>query len=173
MKCPNCGKELKENNYLYSCENCDLKFWKRVFNREMTDAEMEQLLNEGKLPYLNGFKKKDGSSFGARLKLDDDFKVIPYWEPGDGVDPELKCPICGKPMKQNSKGLSCTGWKEGCNMTIWNSWNGYTLTDSDKKALIKGEEIGPVEVTGKYGDYKAKLKLNDEHKIVAIREKNK
>ncbi len=29
------------------------------------------------------------------------------------------CPLCGKPIQENSKAFGCSGWREGCHFTLW------------------------------------------------------
>ena len=29
------------------------------------------------------------------------------------------CPLCGKPIQENSRAFGCSGWKEGCAFTLW------------------------------------------------------
>ena len=31
----------------------------------------------------------------------------------------LKCPLCGKPIQENSKAFGCSAWREGCRFTLW------------------------------------------------------
>jgi len=40
--------------------------------------------------------------------------------------PGVKCPLCGKPVQQNSKAFGCSAWREGCHFTLW------------KNALVRG-----------------------------------
>ena len=30
-----------------------------------------------------------------------------------------KCPLCGKPVQENTKAFGCSGWREGCHFTLW------------------------------------------------------
>ena len=30
-----------------------------------------------------------------------------------------KCPLCGKPVQENSKAFGCSAWRDGCRFTIW------------------------------------------------------
>jgi len=43
---------------------------------------------------------------------------------------EASCPLCGKPIQENSKAFGCSAWRDGCPFTIW------------KNALVRGG--GPV-----------------------------
>ena len=29
------------------------------------------------------------------------------------------CPLCGKPVQENTKAFGCSGWREGCRFTLW------------------------------------------------------
>ena len=32
---------------------------------------------------------------------------------------QAKCPLCGKPVQENSKAFGCSDWKNGCHFTLW------------------------------------------------------
>lgn len=170
MKCPKCGKELKKNQWNgYECKKeCGFRIYNPTFGRKMTDEELEVLLKDKKTPYLNGFVNKDGKEFSARLKLDEEYKIVPYWEAGDGQDNSLKCPKCGKPIRKNSKAWGCSGWKEGCDFTIWNTVAGHILTDKEKEDLInKGATSLIKGFKSKAGkEFEAKLKFDENHKVI-------
>ena len=167
MKCPKCGKEMKKNQWGgYECDKaCGFKLFNPMYGRKMSDSELSILCTEGKLPYMNGFKKKDGTIYSARLKFDNEYKVVLYWEQGDG---ELKCPKCGRPLKKGSKALGCTGWQEGCDFVIWNTIAEHVLTDKEKEDLVnKGLTNLIRDFKAKSGKtFNAKLKLNENKKIV-------
>lgn len=46
------------------------------------------------------------------------------------------CPICGKPVFENAKAYSCSGWKDGCKFTIWKTIAGKKLTDKQISDLL-------------------------------------
>lgn len=71
------------------------------------------------------------------------------------------CPICGKPLKMQSWGLGCTGYKEGCKFSINGVIAGKKLTESQIKALIENGETNTIKgFKGKSGKkFDAKLKL--------------
>ena len=33
--------------------------------------------------------------------------------------PGAACPLCGKPVTENSKAFGCSAWREGCHFTLW------------------------------------------------------
>lgn len=176
MNCPKCGKPLTriDARGIYKCDDCDLIFWQRIFKKYLDDSELETLLTEGSLPYMEGFEKKDGTTFGARLKLDENYKVVPYWEPGDGQDPTLKCPKCGKPIRKTSKAWGCSGWQEGCDFTIWNVIAGHILIDEEKKALINGEKTDLISdfISKKGHMFPGKLVLDEDKKVVFVKKED-
>ena len=30
-----------------------------------------------------------------------------------------KCPLCGRPVQENSRAFGCSAWREGCHFTLW------------------------------------------------------
>lgn len=79
-----------------------------------------------------------------------------------------KCPLCGKPIRENPKSYGCTGWKEGCKFNLWKTVAGKTLTQKQIQKLlndgITNEIKGFKSKAGKSFD--AKLKLSADCKSV-------
>lgn len=82
------------------------------------------------------------------------------------------CPRCGKPVIEGQKGFGCSGYKEGCNFTIWKTgkYGGHkVLGDSGKtvtvsmaeKLLSKGKVLAKGLVSAKGTKYDAWLCLTD------------
>lgn len=75
-----------------------------------------------------------------------------------------KCPICGKPLKKQSWGVGCTGYKEGCKFSINGVIAGKKLTESNLKSLLEKGETGLIKgfksKSGKIFDAKLKLEKN-------------
>lgn len=75
------------------------------------------------------------------------------------------CPKCKKPIYENSKAYSCSGFKEGCKTTVWK--NGLeklgkkTITKNEAAKLLSGKVI-KVSLKSKKGSYKAEVKHNLE-----------
>ena len=82
----------------------------------------------------------------------------------------MNCPVCGKKLIQTEKALRCSGWKEGCEFTVWNTIAGHVLTEQEKEDLIKGEIIGEIrDFRSKAGKpFSARLKLDEEGKAVFV-----
>ncbi|HHU01899.1 MAG TPA: DNA topoisomerase 3 [Christensenellaceae bacterium] len=59
----------------------------------------------------------------------------------------VNCPICGSPIRENSKAFGCSAWKKGCSFTLWKNClekaGGPTLNENIVTMLIKeGKVIG-------------------------------
>ena len=59
----------------------------------------------------------------------------------------VNCPICGSPIRENSKAFGCSAWKKGCNFTLWKNClervGGPTLNEKIVTLLIKeGKVVG-------------------------------
>ena len=56
-----------------------------------------------------------------------------------------KCPLCGKPVQENSKAFGCSGWREGCHFTLWKDGlkrgGGPELNEKLVKLLLEKNEV--------------------------------
>ena len=80
--CPLCKKGkivYRENKKeprrsFYGCdrykEGCKFGFSQIIAGKKLTNNNAKELIEKGKTKKINGFKKKDGGSFAAALKLD-------------------------------------------------------------------------------------------------------
>jgi len=77
------------------------------------------------------------------------------------------CPKCGKELRQSERALGCTGYREGCDFTIWNTVAGHRLTDAEKEALVmKGKtELINDFVSKKGTNFSAFLILDENQKV--------
>ena len=72
--CPKCnGKIIKRFNG-YNCENCDFGIGK-ICGIILSKEQFIKLVNDKQTDKIEGFISKNGKSFDAVLKLNDDFKV--------------------------------------------------------------------------------------------------
>lgn len=87
LKCPKCGKPIQKNAKAWGCsgwkDGCDFVIWNTVGGKKLSDKDKEALLNDGETKLIKGFKKKDGSEFSAKLKIDENYKVTMFWDPKD------------------------------------------------------------------------------------------
>ncbi len=78
-KCPKCGNDVVRNRYAYGCKNykeCDFKINSTICGRVISKKNAELLLNNNYTSKIEGFISKNGKEFSAKLKLDDDKKII-------------------------------------------------------------------------------------------------
>ena len=72
--CPTCGSDVIEGPKGYGCvdwkNGCKFVVWKNMGNRTIPKDMVRVLLKEGITPFIQKFKKRDGTRFDARLKLE-------------------------------------------------------------------------------------------------------
>lgn len=78
--CPKCGKPLRKGKAGYFCsgrkDGCDFFLFSKWGQKELTDANIRDLVSGKKTSLIKGFRSKDGKPFSARLKLVDG-KIVP------------------------------------------------------------------------------------------------
>ena len=71
--CPKCQQgQVVDKGKLYGCTHypdCDFALFKTIAGRKLKPAEVKALLTKGQTGQLSGFKKKDGGTFKAGIKL--------------------------------------------------------------------------------------------------------
>lgn len=67
------------------------------------------------------------------------------------------CPFCNKPVYENKKAYSCSGYKEGCKFVIWKTFFGKNITKNDAKDLLNPDK--------KYTTKKKKGFVNKDNKM--------
>lgn len=74
----------------------------------------------------------------------------------------LVCPFCGRVMRKFEKGYSCTGYKSGCQFTIWSEIAGKKLTESQVKAICENGKTNTIKgfKSKASKEFNAKLILN-------------
>ncbi len=78
-KCPLCGSDVVKNRYAYGCrdyQNCKFRVSTQICGRWISKSNVEKLLSEGATSNIEGFISKNGKNFNARLKLDEEKKVV-------------------------------------------------------------------------------------------------
>lgn len=169
--CPKCGKPMRKLSWGWACsgyskddeKSCKFALGYKMAGAELTDKDLESLIVNKKTKYIEGFKTKEGKSYGCFLTLDEQGNLGRTWDTG------FICPKCGKhPVVVGTKGWSCAGWKEGCDFVIWNEFSHKKLTTAEKEQLCRdGRTKNPVKnLVKQNGDkYDSVLVLNDEKKV--------
>lgn len=166
LKCPVCGKDIVNHEWGYGCsgykEGCKFSVSREICKKKLTDKQMQELITAGKTGLIKGFTSKSGKKFDAILCREGEKINFKFPE---RETTSLSCPICGKPLVNNSWGLGCSGYKDsGCRFSISNTICGKKLTDQQMQQLAQGKRTalikGFVSKAGKRFD--AYLKLDGE-----------
>ena len=89
MKCPNCGGNINETDFVFECENvkydkekkenvgsCDFTVFRKVAGKKLSSKTFQKLLG-GETIFVEGLKKKNGEEFDTNLKLDvEEHKIV-------------------------------------------------------------------------------------------------
>ena len=114
--CPRCGSEIREKYKKFECKKCDYKLWKVVASRQWETAEMDELLTNGVIGPVQGFRSKMGRPFAAMVKLN--AEKMPEFDfgnsdaGGEAVDFSEQhtlgpCPKCGASVFEHGMGYVC------------------------------------------------------------------
>lgn len=162
--CPLCGRPVVLRSWGWECstnrtekvdgryqllEGCGLKIFKSKNGHELTEGEVQTLLDGGMTEPVQ-MKTRGGSSWTARLKLAGD---------GDGgkrvevvLDEFGKCPRCGKPVVKRGRIWTCSSnrnekvdgrWEDvaGCGFKLGGKICGRQLGDGEVETLLAQGEI--------------------------------
>lgn len=183
--CPLCGGEIVQTPFGFGCANynkedensCRFSIGKMA-GRDIPEAQIKELLTNGRTGTIRGFKSKTGKKFDARIALSKDAegKVTGLKFDFDDVEqPKLKdakCPLCGGDIVKTPFGYGCANYNKddaehSCRFMI-GKIGGVKLNDSQVRQLLIAKKTdvitGFTSKTGKKFD--APLKLNTEGQIV-------
>lgn len=72
-KCPNCNQgQIQKRGKAYKCTNCDQIFFGNFFKKKLSENQIKEIITNGKTKKKLKLPKKDGGSYEAFLKLEDD-----------------------------------------------------------------------------------------------------
>ena len=76
--CPRCGKQVVFYPKVAKCQNadCGLTLWRTIARKELTDAQLTDLMTKGKTSVIKGFTKSSGETFEAAVMLDKEYKTV-------------------------------------------------------------------------------------------------
>ncbi|MEC8973889.1 MAG: DNA topoisomerase, partial [Verrucomicrobiota bacterium] len=152
--CPKCGGVVRETYKRFHCEadGCEFSFWKTMGGRQFELAEADELVANGRIGPLDGFRSKMGRAFSAELKLTGEQKVEFDFGNDDeeeeeadfsGQDPVGTCPKCKCPVYEHGKSYVCeknTGKARECSFRT-----GKTILKRD----IEREQVAKLLKDGK------------------------
>ena len=183
VSCPLCGGDIVQTPFGYGCanykkddpESCRFSIGK-MGEKTLNEAQVKQLLTEGRTATIRGFKSKTGKKFDARiaLKKDESGKVIGLkYDFSDVEAPKLKdvkCPVCSGDMVKTPFGYGCANYKkddpESCRFSV-GQIAGVKLKEAQVKELLTNGKTGVIEgFIAKTGmKFDAPLKLTKEGQI--------
>ena len=116
--CPKCGGVVKETYKRCHCEGdgCEFSFWKTMGGRQFELSEADELVANGRIGPLDGFRSKMGRAFSAELKLTGEHKVEFDFGNGDedeeeadfsGQEPVGTCPKCKCSVYEHGRAYVC------------------------------------------------------------------
>ena len=181
--CPLCGGDIVQTPFGYGCanykkddpESCRFSIGK-MGEKTLNEAQVKQLLTEGRTATIRGFKSKTGKKFDARITLnkDESGKVTGLkYDFSDVEAPKLKdvkCPVCGGDMVKTPFGYGCANYKkddpESCRFSV-GQIAGVKLKEAQVKELLTNGKTGVIEgFIAKTGmKFDAPLKLTKEGQI--------
>ena len=183
VSCPLCGGDIVQTPFGYGCanykkddpENCRFSIGK-MGEKTLNEAQVKQLLTEGRTATIRGFKSKTGKKFDARIALnkDESGRVTGLkYDFSDVEAPKLKdvkCPVCGGDMVKTPFGYGCANYKkddpESCRFSV-GQIAGVKLKEAQVKELLTNGKTGVIEgFIAKTGmKFDAPLKLTKEGQI--------
>lgn len=167
-KCPKCGGDMVKYSWGWGCESdkevCGLTIGKALAGVEVTE-EMATLLLLGQVLGPYEFTSKEGKSFKARIKIDEEAaKVKMLFIDEDAVETDFICPKCGKKLKKGKYNYQCE-----CGFSVSQKISSHELTDGEVKGLLAGGTDLIEDFVSKAGKpFKAKLKLKEDDSIEFI-----
>lgn len=181
--CPLCGGDIVQTAFGYGCanykkddpESCRFSIGK-MGEKTLNEAQVKQLLTEGRTATIRGFKSKTGKKFDARIALnkDESGRVTGLkYDFSDVEAPKLKdvkCPVCGGDMVKTPFGYGCANYKkddpESCRFSV-GQIAGVKLKEAQVKELLTNGKTGVIEgFIAKTGmKFDAPLKLTKEGQI--------
>ena len=183
--CPLCGGEIVQTPFGYGCANYD-KFDEgsckfsigKMAGKDLSEAQVRELLTNGKTAAIRGFKSKAGKKFDARVTFsrDEDGKITGLKFDFDDIEPQklkdVNCPLCGGEIVKTMFGYGCSNYNKddaehSCRFAINNKIAGLKISDSAVKQLLTNKKTDVIEgFLAKSGaKFDASLKLTADGQV--------
>ncbi len=126
--CPKCQGVVQENYRRFQCQSCDFAVWKVMGSREYGHEEVEELIRNGVVGPLQGFRSRLGRPFAAMVRLSKEFKAEFDFGQGNGDEDAEPvdfsgqetlgaCPKCQAAVYEHELSYTCekaTGPNRSC-----------------------------------------------------------
>lgn len=183
--CPLCGGEIVQTPFGYGCANYD-KFDEtsckfsigKMAGKELSEAQVRELLTNGRTATIRGFKSKAGKKFDARVTFsrDEDGKITGLKFDFDDIEQQklknVNCPLCGGEIVKTMFGYGCSNYNKddaehSCRFAINNKIAGLKISDSVVKQLLTNKKTDVIEgFLAKSGaKFDASLKLTADGQV--------
>ena len=181
--CPLCGGDIVQTPFGFGCaqydkdnpESCRFSIGKMA-GKDIPEAQVKELLTNGRTGTIRGFKSKAGKKFDARVALskDENGKVTGLKFDFEDLDvpkiKDVKCPICGGDIVQTPFGYGCSKYNKedenSCRFSI-GKIAGVKLSEAQIKQLLIYKKTDVIKgFLSKNGSkFDAPLKLTSEGQI--------
>lgn len=181
--CPICQGEIIATPFGFGCANykkddpdsCRFAIGK-MSEKSLTEAQVKQLLTDGRTETIRGFKSKSGKRFDARVVLakDEDGKVTGLRFDFEDLEPltlkDAECPLCKGKIVITPYGYRCINnvkdKEDSCKFAI-GQIAGVKLKENQVRELLTKKKLGSVSgFVAKTGMmFEAPLKLTEEGNV--------
>jgi DNA topoisomerase-3 len=186
--CPSCGGQIRKTSFGYGCVNfrkddegsCRFSIG-QIAGKNLSAANVKQLLTEGRTDTIRGFKSKNKKKFDACLVLQKDEAGRPTVQ-FDFEHVEAKkiagvnCPLCGGDIVATPFGFGCANYRKedenSCRFSIGKMAE-KSLTETQVKQLLsdgRTETIrGFKSKNGKKFDARVALSKDESGKVTGLK----
>ena len=144
--CPMCGESVRGARFGWSCTACEFRLPGQVARRQVSERMAKQLLAEGRVEPVKGFRSRAGKNFSAALKLDADGKVVFDFPPREEreLSEELgTCPACGTPVRARGKVYTCDKLRD-CPFVVFLEMSGRDIPVSAVQEMLRDGRSAPM-----------------------------
>lgn len=187
--CPDCGKRIQKKAGNFGCEGYDSTnpescrfFIGKIAQKQIPEAQVIELLKNGKTKTIRGFKGKTSKKFDACLSLKKNENgrseiVFDFEDVEARVIKDAKCPICGGDIVKTSFGYGCKNYDksrpdDSCRFNI-GTVAGVTLTEAQVKELLEKKITEPITgfkaKNGNLFTARLAIKPDEDGKITGIK----
>ena len=168
-RCPKCGGEIGKGKFGFYCKNKCGSAISKVFGYELSEKQLQSLLDGKEITYTN--KGKKTTVLPEITTHEYQGKTYYIWKVKADVAPETKqkCPCCGGELKSTK-----FTWECDCGFKFWIETCGHKMKESDLKDLVQNGRTKVYDFTSKAGKkFRASLVLDKDGKKTNFEFENK
>lgn len=168
-RCPKCGGEIGKGKFGFYCKNKCGSAISKVFGYELSEKQLQNLLDGKEITYTN--KGKKTTVLPEITTHEYQGKTYYIWKVKADAAPatEQKCPCCGGELKSTK-----FTWECDCGFKFWIETCGHKMKESDLKDLVQNGRTKVYDFTSKAGkNFRASLVLDKDGKKTNFEFENK